>query len=572
MFYFSAEDSETLTSWIELITAATLSYDNTKSDSLLFSESDESDSDQKPSKSDSIKKFGSLKKLSSSKSNSSTPSGSSSLDRKWFFNKSNSLYKNSLPVPTAQFRSYRKIPSTTVNAMESMSTGNFTSHIPDFSPRFELKTNESQSNSSTNLDESPKSQDPEQSDAALKAKQKPLNYVHSSNPNLCEINDFHLRSFHKLQSFQQCSDNLAGFVTLEELMNRQTEEQKLNPHTLKEDILLNSSRIRADVVYGEVPIKPNKNTHKKVTHTRSTSSCSEFVESTNSKKSAQDDSNSSNNDSTSFCFGKRGSLKKHKKDKDIYDTCTYPKTKASEEKPSRSLPRAHKLQDSNVPSKSKKKQSKSFGNKEYSVSYVDLKDQSSEMVYCPETLNDVHFAKNRTLDGRSKTGTIVRQHSLTSMDKKHAKATHTSSNLSEKLWIDSLKKSDKVADRSAVNVKLKSAVQYTPMCLPLAPDHKDKLNPTFAFELNLDEKVCKSGKFKNLFGKQTDSKKEKTFLGSPKLRRAIFEKHSVIDSPPPPPLPPLAWSSDSTQVLFMLYIFFKKTYEIFFFRFARSIF
>lgn len=86
-----------------------------------------------------------------------------------------------------------------------------------------------------------------------------------------------------------------------------------------------------------------------------------------------------------------------------------------------------------------------------------------------------------------------------------------------------LKKCSKVGDSSISRVKLKSAMQYTPMSLPLHQDKKDTLHPKFAFELNLDEKSSKGGKFK-FFTKQTDAKKEKTFLGSPKLHRAMFHK------------------------------------------------
>ncbi|KAK5646089.1 hypothetical protein RI129_004553 [Pyrocoelia pectoralis] len=561
VFYFSADNSENLTSWIELITAGTLLYDNVKSsDSILFSESDDSDSEKNKGSGDrsneSLKKFGSLKKPSSGKNGTTAPSGSSSLDRKWFFNKTNSIYKNSVPVPTAQFRSYRKIPSTSISTMSSVSTGNFTSHIPDFSPRFETQGNSSIQNSSSSTNnlttDLPKIIEPDVTDK-LKNKHKPINYVHASNPNLCDISDFHLRNFQKIQPFQHGGDNLAGFVTLEELMNRQTEEQKLNPHAFKDEVV-NPSSIYADVVYGELPIRPNKenesrdhdkNPVRKISHARTASDCSERVLSNNIP-------NKSSQDSSSFCFGKRGSLKKQKNDCDTYAICTYPKSKIIEEKPNRSLPRTHKIQDTieieeNI-YKTKKQSRRNSGDqkpfisREYSVSYVDLKDNSNEMVYCPQTSTDVHFAQNRTLDGKmsSKSSKIIRQHSLTSMDKKRGKI-NTSAGSGEKMWIDSLRKNDKVADKSSVNIKLKSVMQYTPMSLPLTPNEKGKMNPKFAFELNLDEKVTKTGKFRSFFGKQSEPKKEKGFLGSPKFPRSSFEKNKGVEPTP------LGWPPDPNQ-------------------------
>lgn len=140
VFYFSAEDHETLQNWIDLITAATLSADNSKTnDGTLFSETDDSDTEKSKNsekQNDSLKKFGSLKKFTSKKSSNATQDGSTSLDRKWFFNKSSGQPKNTLPVPTAQFRSYRKIKASEPHT-ESVTTGNFTSHVPFFVPPME---------------------------------------------------------------------------------------------------------------------------------------------------------------------------------------------------------------------------------------------------------------------------------------------------------------------------------------------------------------------------------------------------------------------------------------------------
>lgn len=71
----------------------------------------------------------------------------------------------------------------------------------------------------------------------------------------------------------------------------------------------------------------------------------------------------------------------------------------------------------------------------------------------------------------------------------------------------------------------------------MSPDTKS--TPKLAFELNLDEKHSKSGgKLTKIFSGKSD-KKEKTFLGSPKLHRAIFKKqHSTPDA---------GWTSSASQ-------------------------
>lgn len=183
----------------------------------------------------------------------------------------------------------------------------------------------------------------------------------------------------------------------------------------------------------------------------------------------------------------------------------------------RSLPRQHKLQENC---------------KQYDdIVYSDFKkERSYEMIYCPKTVNDVQFAQNRSLDEQMYHGTpkkshkIKKQHSFTSSDKK---SKH-----------DSLLHSTKVSDSSTSKLKLKSATQYTPMSLPLSQDSRAK--PKLAFELNLDEKSGKSGKFNKLLGNKSESKKEKTFFGSPKLHRAIFKKNDSRSE--------LNWPSTSTPV------------------------
>lgn len=89
VFYFSADDPDSLQSWIDLIRTATLHNSDAKlQETTLYSETDDSDV-EKPrtstEKSDSLKKFGSLKKFTSKKCSTEAhqPSGSTSLDRKW---------------------------------------------------------------------------------------------------------------------------------------------------------------------------------------------------------------------------------------------------------------------------------------------------------------------------------------------------------------------------------------------------------------------------------------------------------------------------------------------------------
>lgn len=264
---------------------------------------------------------------------------------------------------------------------------------------------------------------------------------------------------------------------------------------------------------------------------------------------------SDKSDSSSSCFGKRlGSLKKNHNQTKIEDfdtgkTATYPKTvKNLDEKSNRSLPRTHKILDGGG--------GHSYGVSPFSSSSSGFhfsqpsKERSYEMIYCPETVNDVHYAHQRPLDDTmycdttpKKNSKIKKQRSFSSADKK------------------STKSSSKVYDSSTSKVKLKSAVQYTPMSLPLSQDPKSK--PKFAFELNLDEKKEKSGgKLKQMFGGKTEGKKEKTFLGSPKLHRAIFRRQDSVHDTSWPVTP-------TTQVRLSLFNFslLQLVFTVFIFRF-----
>lgn len=196
---------------------------------------------------ETVRKFGSLKKFTTKKnSDSSSQSGSTSLDRKWFFHKSPINSKNSVPVPTAQFRSYRKIRTASPTPTESVSTGNFTSHVPIFGSRMEIATlSQNVSVPNLTIDHLPSKIESEKVNSSGKSKINQKSYVHTSNPSLCNVSEFNVPSFSKPKP----GNDLSGFVTLEELMIKQAEERKLNPHYRIEETI-NLNLIRPDVVYG----------------------------------------------------------------------------------------------------------------------------------------------------------------------------------------------------------------------------------------------------------------------------------------------------------------------------------
>lgn len=123
VFYFAADTDDILAVWLDAINKATLGTENHGQTSALFSETDESDGESKaklrggstPDKLNVEKKFGSLKKLGRKDSGfKEQEMGGASLDRKYlrFLGARN----QNVPVPTAQFRSYRRVlPTSTPN-------------------------------------------------------------------------------------------------------------------------------------------------------------------------------------------------------------------------------------------------------------------------------------------------------------------------------------------------------------------------------------------------------------------------------------------------------------------------
>lgn len=122
VFYFAADTEDCLTVWLEAINKGTLGAD--VHNVGLFSETDESDNENHKNKKKYVseskpnleKSFGSLKKTTGKNTGTYKEHEiiGASLDRKYL--KFLGARNQNIPVPTAQFRSYRKVlPTSTPN-------------------------------------------------------------------------------------------------------------------------------------------------------------------------------------------------------------------------------------------------------------------------------------------------------------------------------------------------------------------------------------------------------------------------------------------------------------------------
>lgn len=118
VFYFAADSEDLLSTWLDAVNKATLGIEASQGANELYSETDESDSEAKTSKSKSAPPsaekssesgFGSLKKF--------VRRDGTSLDRKYL--KFLGSKSRNYPVPTEQFRSYRRVLPSSSSSLNS---------------------------------------------------------------------------------------------------------------------------------------------------------------------------------------------------------------------------------------------------------------------------------------------------------------------------------------------------------------------------------------------------------------------------------------------------------------------
>lgn len=127
VFYFAADSEDCLILWLDAVNKGTLGADTHNQNVGLFSETDESDNESHKSKIKCTstpeskpnleKSFGSLKKTARKDAGvfKDHEIGGASLDRKYL--KFLGAKNQNMPVPTAQFRSYRRVlPTSTTSS------------------------------------------------------------------------------------------------------------------------------------------------------------------------------------------------------------------------------------------------------------------------------------------------------------------------------------------------------------------------------------------------------------------------------------------------------------------------
>ncbi|XP_026674146.1 uncharacterized protein LOC108630860 isoform X2 [Ceratina calcarata] len=559
VFYFAADTEDSLALWVDAINKATLGADGHSRNSALFSETDESDGEQKSKpkttpeyKPNFEKSFGSLKKVvrKDSSSYKDHEISGASLDRKYL--KFLGTRNHNVPVPTAQFRSYRRvIPSSTPNKKQESVPSS-----PDLQMTIAGSTFYGLCASHSATDMSNSTQD---------------------------MGDYRRTT----DSRNRRPEELQGFITLEEFMLSQQEEQRqiarastrpasprITPLTSDHvhvqhrnfhdnDTVNEQFRPAIDGSFNSDVYGRSKNNDEMINNTalygysRSTDnfhatrqSGSDMNSERNEHKAESSKHSSCHKKSNEFCY-----ISNKKKPVDLLNSQqtkslnpSQCKTVASDQKQSNCLP--HSKPD--IVEISDRQLSVS----EYNSNYTSQIQSSSNHdisrpydYYFPKNINhlpeDMKPVSRRLVrnDGSSGSSNDLTFHVYETLQRARRDASVSrkgSFNLtsrrdhvpSDKHWLDSLRRTDK-KDINYEKTRLKNVAQYQPPPIPSSPFEQEGMTAAFEMHLDKSEQVQKTNRLKNFFGNKSQQKPttldlpkeaQKTILGSPRLHRALFRE------------------------------------------------
>ncbi|OXU26706.1 hypothetical protein TSAR_000117 [Trichomalopsis sarcophagae] len=538
VFYFAADTEDTLVMWLDAINRATIGPDRS---SGIFTETDESDSETKNNKAKSPsaeskplaeKTFGSLKKLGKKDSGMKDHEmGGASLDRKYL--KFLGSRTQNVPVPTAQFRSYRRVlpTSTPSRKPEKMSS-------PDLQVTIAGSTFYGLNTSHSATDVLSSSQD---------------------------MGDYRRTTDRSRSSRNQRPEELQGFITLEEFMLSRQEEE--------------CQRTANNSTNNTARFTPLNNDHVHFQHRNIADGgpVSSMVQSTNgmiygSPRNGDDalppappppnppmrgdlySSNHSFDSETSSSNSGRNETVKSKTHKKSWEPSCLQKKKPS----TNNNYEGHRPYSPSVANREfTHNQANVVNDNQIGFSTLDYGDRlkpqpwartvdtSNGNVDFQHTTrrilrNDGHSGSSgdlachtcsETMQRTKKESSIARNGSFNVADRRRRDHVHP-----ERNWIESLRSGDKRPMNVDNKGRLKNVAQYQPPPMPMSSFEQDGMRAAFEMHLDKANEQKKSTKgLRNFFGNKSPQKpssldlpreQQKTLLGSPRLHRALFRDKS----------------------------------------------
>ncbi|XP_053997154.1 uncharacterized protein LOC128886368 [Hylaeus anthracinus] len=542
VFYFSADTEDSFSLWLEAINKATLGADGHSRNSALFSETDESDGEQKAKpknvhtaehKPNLEKSFGSLKKVirkDSSGYKDHEISGAS-LDRKYL--KFLGTRNHNIPVPTAQFRSYRRVLPTSMPNKKQDSVPN----SPDLQMTIAGSTFYGLSASQSATDMSTNSQD---------------------------MGDYRRTT----DSRNRRPDELQNFITLEEFMLLQQEDRgqitrnrsvspRMTPLTsdhvhvqhrnFHDNGTVNEqSKITTDITANNDIVHGRNKNNGEVANNIASYGYSRNMENVHATRQLSGDfdfeRNENKGESSKCSIRKRSNEFYCVHKKNLLDGLNSAQAKPCDSAHFKNVTHEQKQVTSLYHSKSNTAekfdkqtnmvcehnacmyQAQHLNNHDISRSYdyYKLPKRLIRTDGCSGSTNDLTYHAYETLQLAKKDANVSRKGSFN--------LTSRRDHSSDKHWLDSLRRSDK-KDVDHDKTRLKNVAQYQPPPIPTSPFEQEGMTAAFEMHLDKGEQVQKPSRLRNLFGNKSQQKpctldlpKEtpKTLLGSPRLHRALF--------------------------------------------------
>ncbi|KAL0110356.1 hypothetical protein PUN28_013781 [Cardiocondyla obscurior] len=529
VFYFAADSEDSLILWLDAVSKGTLGADTQSQSGGLYSETDESDNENYKNKS---------KCTSESKLNPEKPFGSlkksvrrdaglfkdhelvgASLDRKYL--KFLSARNQNMPVPTAQFRSYRRVLPTSTPKKEACN-----SNSPDLQMTIAGSTFYGSTTSQSELNS------PNMSD-----------YRHASD-----------------RSGNKRSDSLQGSITQEEFaMSQQDEEQQ---STISESISPRATPLFSDHVHVQ-----HKNLNDNATYAEQIRQLSDASSSDLSIYGKINDDIPNNNIKcasltntnvhTPRQFIEDNFIARPESEANCVSDKPCSKCMAIAQKKMRdSTSYAQKRRAQELVNSQKTKHDESFYRR--NVISPNRQNSSNQNIEYDKRIHSPNHENYKMHDylsprniGYSKSNSDFSNYTSSEAQqcvKKDVTVSRKGSfnlpnrqdhNSSDKHWLDSLRRSDKKG--SSDKIHLKNVAQYQPPPIPTSPFEQEGMRAAFEMHLDKNDHVQKASRLKVLFGaKQQKSctldlpkNTPKTVLeaGSPRLHRAVqrsSSNHKVI--------------------------------------------
>ncbi|KAK2578688.1 hypothetical protein KPH14_011657 [Odynerus spinipes] len=546
VFYFAADTEDCLTLWLDAISRATLGADAHNRNSALFSETDESDSEYKnklkythtpETKPNVEKSFGSLKKtVRKDQLYKDHEVSGASLDRKYlrFLGTRN----QNVPVPTAQFRSYRRVlPTNMANKKEDG-----LAYSPDLqmtiagSTFYGLSASQSATDMSYNQD----------------------------------MGDYRRTTDRCTNCRSRRPDDLQGFITLEQFMlSQQEEDQRQNAmrrsvsprvtsatndhlhthHRNISDVGISTEESHAvDTYYGGgTAFNQYRNNGEVYSSSRYSKTSDEYYKARQQNVTTL---NAIANEKKTECTHEKSCKCKNSMHKRQLDLSNNHKRRTQENPNLQSFRksdlRRHEFaqavtlchtsldtrNDSRHVNLSHDHNGHSFSRDTQFTNHEETKKSNDYLIpqEIGSLIDDLQLVSKRlhknedTLQRAKKEATVTRKGSFNLAN--HCRDYFPS----DKRWLDSLR----CVDKKNINYdrnRLKNAAQYQPPPIPASPFEQEGMRATFEMHLDKKDQVQKTNRLKTLFSTKSHQKPctldlpkdgQKTLLGSPRLHRALF--------------------------------------------------